>query len=67
VLFTLDGEQGTAERLGEANAARVRGGRVAGDRNNQGFGRPSIPMRWRLRGGGLATGTERQHHDPGQE
>ncbi|RCJ27477.1 hypothetical protein A6S26_13775 [Nostoc sp. ATCC 43529] len=37
VLFALDGQQARAERLGEADAALVRGGRIAGDRHDQGF------------------------------
>ncbi len=37
MLFALDGQQARAERLGEADAALVRGGRIAGDRHDQGF------------------------------
>ena len=38
VLFALDGQQAGTERLGEADAALVRGGRVACDRHDQGSG-----------------------------
>ena len=40
MLFTLGGEQATAERFGEADATLMRGGRVAGGRNTQGYGKP---------------------------
>ncbi len=37
MLFALDGQQARAERLGEADAALVRGSRIAGGRHDQGF------------------------------